>query len=163
MRIYEIAILYLNASSKQKTVFNKIISDLKHNLDISSKYKKFSDMKKRVLEHARKEINRHSDITINYEVIKLGRSPHAVKFTVTRKNKHTEPKVITEKIAVPTKILSTKTLEQAKKLVLQANTGWDLYSIEKQFYAFIKTKEAPANLDGAFIGFVKKKVVKPPD
>ena len=163
MRIYEIAIMYLNASSKQKTVFNKIISDLKHNLDISSKYKKFSDMKKRVLEHARKEINRHSDITINYEVIKLGRSPHTVKFTVTRKNKHTEPKVITEKMAVPTKTLSTKTLEQAKKLVLQANTGWDLYSIEKQFYAFIKTKEAPENLDGAFIGFVKKKVVKAPD
>lgn len=157
MRIYEIAIMYLNASSKQKTVFNKIISDLKHNLDISSKYKKFSDLKKRVLEHARKEINRHSDITINYEVIKLGRSPHAVKFTVTRKNKHTEPKVITEKMAVP-----TKTLEQAKRLVLQANTGWDLYSIEKQFYAFIKTKEAPENLDGAFIGFVKRKIVQPP-
>lgn len=162
MRIYEVAVMYLNASGKKKAVFNKKIEDLKHHLDISEKYKKFSDMKKRVLEHARKEINKHSDITVNYEVIKLGRSPHTIKFTVTRKNRRKVQEVSLDNSSSQTQRLSTKTLEKAKDILLKARTGWDLYVIEQQFYDFIKKKGEPDNIDGSFIGFVKKKAARSP-
>jgi len=164
MRFYEIAVMYLNASNLQKTVFNKTISELKQRLDIETKYKKFSDLKRRVLEHARKEINKHSDITLNYEVIKLGRSPHEIKFTITRKKgrERQEKQLTFDGDIKPTQRLSSKTLEKAKELTLAAKTGWDFYVIEQQFYDFIKTKNTPDNLDGAFIGFVKKKIAKKP-
>jgi len=164
MRFYEIAVMYLNASNLQKTVFNKTIRELKQHLDIETKYKKFSDLKKRVIEHARKEINKYSDITLNYEVIKLGRSPHEIKFTVTRKKgrERQEKQLSFGGDTKPIQRLSTKTLEKAKELTLKSQTGWDFYVIEEQFYNFIKTKGIPDNLDGAFIGFVKNKIAKMP-
>lgn len=161
MRIYEIAVMYLNASSKQKTMFSKKIGDLKHHLGISDKYKNFYDLKKRVLEHARKEINKHSDITLNYEVLKLGRTPHEIKFTVTRKKTQEQQLSFDGSTETPKKI-GQKTLEKAKDMTLKAQTGWDFYVIEQQFYDFIKTNGTPDNLDGAFIGFVKKKIAKSP-
>ena len=161
MRIYEIAVMYLNASSKQKTMFIKKIGDLKHHLGISDKYKNFYDLKRRVLEHARKEINKHSDITLNYEVIKRGRSPYEIKFTVTRKKTQEQQLSFDGSTETPKKI-GQKTLEKAKDMTLKARTGWDFYVIEQQFYDFIKTKGTPDNLDGAFIGFVKKKIAKSP-
>ena len=87
VRIYEIAVMCLNASKKPKTTFNRTVEDLKHTLGISDKYKNFFDMKKRVLEAAKRDINKHSDIRISYTVVKLGRSPHEIEFTVSRKPK----------------------------------------------------------------------------
>lgn len=161
MRIYEIAIMYLNASSKQKTTFSKSIEDLKHQLAISDKYKQMYNLKARVLESARKEINKHSDINLSYEVIKLGHTPHEIKFTVTRKKSQQQPLGFDGNTTEPQKI-SVKALEKAKEMTLKAPSGWDFYVIEKQFYEFMKTKGAPDNIDGAFIGFVKKKIATPP-
>ena len=161
MRIYEIAVMYLNASKKQKSTFSKSIEDLKHQLDIADKYKQFFNFKARILEHARKEINKHSDINLSYEVIKQGRIPHEIKFTVTRK-KNKEQQLNFDGTTTQPQTLSIKTLEKAKQITLEACTGWDFYVIEKQFYDFIQAKGEPKNIDGAFIGFVKKKVVTPP-
>ena len=161
IRIYEIAVMYLNASCKQKTVFNKKIEGLKHNLDISDKYKLMHNFKARILEPSRKEINKHSDITLNYEVIKLGRTPHEIKFTVTWKKTQQQQLSFDGSIETPRRI-STETLEKAKKMTINARTGWDFYVIEKQFYDFIKTKGAPNDINRAFIGFVKKKIAAPP-
>ena len=162
IRIYEIAVMYLNASGKSKTIFTKKIEDLKHNLDISDKYSRMHNFKARVLEHARKEINQHSDITLNYEIIKFGRSPHEIKFTVTQKKARKEPQLSFDGSTTHPLRISPVTLEKAKKMTLNARTGWDFYAIEQQFYDFIKTKGAPENVDGAFIGFVKNKIANPP-
>ena len=162
IRIYEISVMYLNASGKQKTVFTKKIEDLKHNLDISDKYKLMHNFKARILEPSRKEINKHSDITLNYEVLKLGRTPHEIKFTVTKKKPPKEQQISFDGNTQPPQRLTSATLEKAKKMTIEARTGWDFYVIEQQFYDFIKTKGAPDNLDGAFIGFVKKKIAKSP-
>lgn len=164
MRIYEIAVMYLNASCKQKTIFSKRIDELKHHLGISDKYKQVFSLKARVLEPARKEINKNSDITLGYEVIKLGHSPQEIKFTVTRKKGRgrQEKQLSFEGDTKRIQQLSTKTLEKAKDLTLKARTGWDLYVIQQEFHDFIKTKGVPDNLDGAFIGFVKKKIAKQP-
>ena len=161
MRIYEIAIMYLNASTLKKTVFKKTIEELKQHLDISDKYKQMFSLKARVLEKARKEINKLSDITLNYEVLKQGRTPHEIKFTITRKKTQEQQLSFDGSTETPKKI-GQKTLEKAKDMTLKAQTGWDFYVIEQQFYDFIKTKGTPDNLDGAFIGFVKRKIAKSP-
>ena len=158
MRIYEISVMYLNASKQQKTVFSRTIKDLKHNLDISDKYKNFSDMKKRVLEHARKEINKQSDIIINYEVIKHGRTPYEIKFTVTKKEARKVKTLSFEANKESLKQLSLNVFEKAKEIALKAGTGWDIYEIERQFHEYSRKKGCPDNPDGAFIAFVKKKV-----
>jgi len=159
MRIYEVAVMYLNASGKSKTTFNKNIEDLKQQLDISEKYKHFYHMKSRVLEHARKEINKHSDINIIYKIIKLGRSPNEIEFTVSRKAKTQSLPALTQ---TPSQKLTPSIFEKAKKIALEAGTGWDIYSIEQQFYEHIRKKGPPDSLELAFLGFVKKKVINPP-
>ena len=161
IRLYEIAIMYLNASKQMRITFTKTIKDLKNHLDIADKYKNFSDMKRRILEKAKKEINKNSDIKFTYKVIKLGKSPHKIEFTVSKKaNEHPEeyPKLYECK---STK-LSTAVFEKAKKIIQESDNRWDIYAIEQQFYDFVKKKGTPESLEGAFLGFVKKKVSNPP-
>ena len=159
VRLYEIAIMYLNASKQDKTIFTKTIQDLKYHLDITDRYKNFFDMKKRVLEQAKKEINKHSDLKFNYKVKKLGRSPHEIEFTVSKKSKAPEQPTLPE--YKPTK-LSPAVFEKAKQIALDAGNRWDIYAIESQFQAYIKTKGQPDDLESAFIGFVRKKVATTP-
>jgi len=160
VRLYEIAIMYLNASKQQKMTFTKTIEDLKHQLDVTDKYKHFFNFKARVLEQAKKEINKHSDIKFSFKVIKLGRSPHEIEFTVSRKGKEQpEPPTLLE--YKPTK-LSPAVFEKAQQIVIDTGNRWDIYAIAEQFYKFMKKKGQPENVEGAFIGFVKKKVRMPP-
>ena len=53
---------------------------------------------------------------------------------------------------------SQSALEAAKKLAIAAGTGWDIYYIKEQFLEIIEKKGVPDNIDGAFIGLVKKKI-----
>ena len=147
MRIYEISIMHLNASAVQKTVFTKTIKDLKYYLDVGDKYKRMHNFKARVLEPSKKEINKHSDIKINYEVIKQGKSPYEIKFTVTRKKETRQPLKI-----------SLSAIEEAQNINAKFGSILDIYAVEQQFYEYSKTKGLPKNTDSAFIGFVKKKL-----
>ena len=54
--------------------------------------------------------------------------------------------------------IDRETIERGKKIVRDAGTGWDFNAIFEQFCLFLEKKEAPDNIKGAFIGFVKKKV-----
>lgn len=58
--------------------------------------------------------------------------------------------------------VSSKAIETAKALVLASNSGWDVYALEQEFYDYAAKKGAPKYLDKAFIGFVRRKVVKKP-
>lgn len=166
MRIYEIAVMCLNASKKPKTTFNRTIEDLKHVLGISDKYKHFYHMKQRILETAKREINKHSDIRMTYKVIKIGRSPHEIEFIVSRKPKLDqapltlpEARAATEQAEdIKRPMLSTADIEDGKKIVLAARTGWDIYAILDQFYAWVEKKDRPRNPRSAWLAFVRKKV-----
>ena len=160
VRLYEIAVMYLNASKQPKTTFTKTIEDLKHHLDISDKYKNFFDMKKRVLEQAKREINKHSDIRFSYKVKKLGRSPHEIEFTVIKKQRTQleQPQLPEYK----SKEITPAVFEKAKEIIQQAGNRWDIYAIKEQFDECIEKKGQPASLKAAFLGFVKKKVANPP-
>ena len=56
-------------------------------------------------------------------------------------------------------LLKPETKEKAREIVREAGTGWDYDALEEQFsYAVSQGKFSPRNNDGAFIGFVQKKV-----
>ena len=65
-------------------------------------------------------------------------------------------------IAQKTCRLSPAVLEQAKAIVLNARTGWDVYAIEQQFYEYVRQKGLPEHPEQAFLGFVRKKVAGRP-
>ncbi len=58
--------------------------------------------------------------------------------------------------------MKTETLERAKQLVIDAGTRWDIYAIREQFAEHMIKNGNPENIDGAFIGFVKKKIQNSP-
>jgi len=160
VRLYEISIMYLNASKQNKTIFTKTIEELKNHLDIADKYKRFCNMRERVLEKAKKEINKHSNIKFSYKVKKLGRSPHEIEFTVSKKSK-AQPAQLTLPEYKPRE-LSPAVFEKAKEIVRETGDRWDIYALKEQFYEYIEKKGQPESLKAAFLGFVKKKVAKPP-
>lgn len=165
VRLYEISVMYLNASKKNKTTFTKKVEDLKHHLGISDKYKQFGDFKRNVLEISKKEINKKSDIKISYELIKLGRKVNEIEFTVSQKPKPSleqpglpECKSVEEEFKRP--LVTPAMIEKVKPIV--QGTGWDIYAIIDQFYEYIEKEGTPRSVEAAFFGFVKKKVAKPP-
>ena len=87
--LYELFKMKLSHLGEQKYIAQQGISEFKSNLDISGKYKLVADLKRKVLEKAKIQINKHSDITIDYEIIKTGRTPTHIKFTAKyKKGKH---------------------------------------------------------------------------
>lgn len=86
--LYEFFKMKLNYCGEQKYTTQLAIHEFKSNLDIVGKYKLAADLKRKVLDKAKTQINKHSDITLDYEIIKTGRTPSHIKFTV----KHKKPK-----------------------------------------------------------------------
>ena len=153
IRFYEHAIMTLNEKKTNKCNFLLLVSDIRQRLDLGERYDRFCDFKSRILEPARKEINKFSDLNFSYKVVKLGRAPHQIEFTVSKKQKNENLQNDHQQVKI-----STITLDKAKKLAIEAGTGWDIYSIEEQFYAYIKKAGAPRSIESAFLGFVKKKI-----
>ena len=54
--------------------------------------------------------------------------------------------------------LIVTTLANAKKIHKESYTDWSLQEIAIQYVQYMEQKGAPKTLDGAFIGFLKKKV-----
>ena len=87
IRVYELCIMEY---SKLK-VYNKVvefsikISYLRDLLGLETKYKYFRDIRLFVLEKAKKEINKQTDIKIDYKVEKVGRTPYEIEFSVKLK------------------------------------------------------------------------------
>lgn len=154
IRFYEHSIMLLEKNHSNQWKFSLLVSEIKQKLGINDKYDRFSNLKSRILEPAKHEINQFSDIIFDYSVEKLGRTPYKIKFKVSKKCLYGECSVEYRSVKV-----QIKTLESAKEMVIKAGTGWDIYVIEKQFYEYSKTKGSPKNIDAAFIGFVKKKIL----
>ena len=168
IRIYEHCLMHLNASKKHKTTFEVSIKDLKFFLGLEERYKLYSNFKTRVLEVAKKEINKKSDIKISYNPTKKTRSRAytSIEFTVVKKD------VVIRKGAVNTvercektrdmfdgegtPSIKTETFEKAKAI---AGRKLDIYVAKAEFEASISKKREPIkDIDAYFIGFVKKKI-----
>jgi len=158
VRLYEMAIMRLKKNPMSKVNFKILVSEIKDMLDIDVKYTRFCNFKARVLEPAKKEINKHSDIKFSYEVVKQGRTPHLIKFSVSFRQQQEEQ---LDLLTPPTQQykLMPPILEKAKEMARKKGERWDIYAIEHEFYAYIEQKSEPIrNLNGAFIGFVKNKL-----
>jgi plasmid replication initiation protein len=141
-----------------------VLDDFREMLGISEikSYQSYANLKRRVLEFSKKEINQKTDINFSYSEIKQGRKVVSIKFKITSKSekKKSEPIIQSEIFSEPFRNIlkpSTLALEEAKKISLAARTGWDIYEIERQFLDFSKKKPVE-NVDAAFLGFVRKKV-----
>jgi len=155
VRFYEVSLMHLNKSSKNKFSFDMTIEAIKDLLGITEKYHKFSNFKAYVLDSSTKEINKHSDINLSYTVKKLGRYPHEILFTVRRKIPKQEVKTLGNNT------LSPPIIEKATWLAEGARTGWDVKELERQFWEYAKKKGRPKDIENAFVGFVKKKIATP--
>lgn len=85
IRIYELITQYRSIGSREIT-----IEDLKKWLQVEEKYSAFFDFKKRVLTPAIAEINEKSDLFIEVEQIKRGRTIHALNFVINHKKQAVE-------------------------------------------------------------------------
>lgn len=61
---------------------------------------------------------------------------------------------------IPT--IRKETIAKGTKIVEAAGTGWDYNEIRSQFTQQLMRGFAPDQVDGAFINFVKKKVITSP-
>ena len=154
VRLYETSLMHLNKNKIVTGSFVINIDELKSKLDLHDRYDRFSNFKKRVLEPAKKEINKFSDLSFNYRIMKERRKPSHIEFIVHKK----QPNLNKQIVKLPTTKVSTVALEKAKDIVIKYGSSFDLYTIENQFYEYMNRAGLPRNIDNAFIGFVKKKV-----
>ena len=103
IRVYELSIMEYSKLKLYSNIvkFRIKISYLRDLLGLENKYKYFRDIRLFVLERAKKEINKQSDIKIDYKVEKLGRTPYEIEFSV--KIKKTEEDFKKAEIALKNK------------------------------------------------------------
>ena len=147
VRFYELFIMKINKSRLNIATFKMKVQEIRGLLELKKKYDRFANFKAKVLIPAKNEINKYSDIKFKYEVIKQGRSPYEIKFTITRKKEMLQPLKV-----------SLTAIEEAQNINAKFGSMLDIYAVEQQFYEYSKTKGLPKNTDSAFIGFVKKKL-----
>ena len=87
-RLYEILLYSLQRCPVNKLIKSIPIEELKKLMGLSDRYSKFAHFRARVLDVAKYQINKHTDIRINYEIIKIGRTPTQLKFTAQYKKNH---------------------------------------------------------------------------
>jgi plasmid replication initiation protein len=97
VRFYEYAILEINKMKADTCFFMMSLSDMKDKLELNDRYNKYSNFKARVLQKAQVEINKHSDLTIDFKEIKKGRTVESIKFIIQRKDGAKPAKYVEEK------------------------------------------------------------------
>ena len=80
VRIYEMAMQFQDVGHRTLP-----LDDLRETLDVAQKYPRFYDFKRRILDQAVKEIARHTDHVVTYDVVKDGRTPTAVRLHIRKK------------------------------------------------------------------------------
>ena len=80
VRIYEMAMQFADVGYRTLP-----LGDLRETLDVADKYPRFYDFKRRILDQAVKEIARHTDHVVTYDVVKDGRTPVSILLHVRRK------------------------------------------------------------------------------
>ena len=98
--LYELCAMRLQQLSNRSFSLKIGIESLRKNLNLGKKYSIFAELRRNVLEKAKTQINKHSDINLDYQVIKTGRTPTHIKFTARYKKK-AQPKELETKASKP--------------------------------------------------------------
>lgn len=165
MRFYELL-------SGQKTPLTYSIEHLKEMFEITDKYERVNDLRKRVLDVAKKELDKCSPYTFDYEMNKIGRSFTSVtfypKFQPQFRDTDLEKKDLQKQISpsweLPKNVLDylkhnfefdTKEIKQNIDLFALAQSELDLI----QFMANVKARANRAkNPKGYLINALKKEL-----
>ena len=124
IRLYELLIKWRSTGKTPMMT----LSDFRGKLGIENdEYEMMSDFKKRVLDIAQSQINKHTDITVSYEQHKAGRVITGFTFSLKQKK---QPKDVTPKSkkAKPNPIEDLNTLLKDKKFLekhAKAGESWD--------------------------------------
>lgn len=118
IRIYELITQYRKVGEREIT-----IEELKKWLQVEDKYSAFFDFKKRVLATAISEINEKSDLLVEIEQIKRGRTIHALKFIISQKKPENQTSKNSENL---TKDGLTK-LPQRPQVKAGSQAEWDYW------------------------------------
>jgi plasmid replication initiation protein len=135
----------MKISQSENNIYHQKISieDFKENLGIADKYKLFTNLKLRVIDTAKTNINNHSDLSLNYKEISLGKKVTHIKFTVKYKTKNKangeelEP-IKTKKIAEHQEELKFETIDpraskdEAKKHLDEMKKHFNVKKIDKK-------------------------------
>lgn len=127
IRLYEIAKMRQDLRYVRMT-----IQELREMLSVEHKYSRFTDLKKHVLEPARKEIKEKCDVYLTYRVERDGRTPVAINFMI-HPNKDVEPTV---------KDLPDQD-EQAAKIIERREKDQSRSSAKEQVHLYSDSGESP--------------------
>ena len=111
--------------NNKKIVWQEDLKDFKFILNLEGKYKKFSNFKKDVLTPSIKEINKHTDIQIEYDVIRGGiknREIMAIEFKAKKKYKETAIEKANNKAQFPKEVFSKDQDNLEEVAVVKTNT-----------------------------------------
>ena len=100
-RLYEILLYHLQKCPINKLIKIISVKELKNLMGLNKKYSFFCDFKKHVLCISKSQVNKHSDININYEIIKTGRTPTHIKFSAKYKKNQSQAEFIEDQKPQP--------------------------------------------------------------
>lgn len=163
IRFYELLVQFMKTGERYIT-----LEHFRELLELKQHYPRFYDLKKYVITPSIIDINEKTNLIVEWDFMKKGKNIVGLIFIFqekeTSRSKHNQKQhngeLQSARISNQTVKVSSITLEKAKYLISEARTGWDLSIIEEEFYAYMKKAGLPKNLEGAFIGFVKKKIAK---
>jgi len=124
IRFYEIFIMNINKSQEDNVCFVLSLYEIKDRLEINDKYDKYANLKLRILSKAKSEINKYSDLIVDYEEIKKARTVEKIKFTIQRKKETNQAKnELNLPIEVEKKLITSDKLpsEQELATMMQRN------------------------------------------
>jgi plasmid replication initiation protein len=119
--LYEYFKMKLQLQTQENTEYKKefLIAEFKEKLDISDKYQIFAKLELGVLKPAKENINKHSDIHIEYKVKRKARTPIAIVFKARYKNKSDKLKSLKPEIFKLVKEIDTPQDKETTELPMQ--------------------------------------------
>jgi len=82
VRLYEICLQHLNKCGPELVLS---VDEFRYALNIQNKYEKLAEVKRNVVTPALRDISKHSDLNVEFEYIKRGRTVTGVCFEIKRK------------------------------------------------------------------------------
>ncbi|MCI5189687.1 MAG: RepB family plasmid replication initiator protein, partial [Candidatus Electrothrix sp. AS4_5] len=67
--------------------FDLAVNDFRKMLDLENKYKRFNELRRWVLDVARKELNAKAELSFTLETVRKGKTISTLKFTIVRQQK----------------------------------------------------------------------------
>ena len=153
-RIYEI--LKCN-QFKQQGYFELEVIELRKLLKANDVYPKYNDFKRYILDRTKKELNRVSDISFEFEEIKTGRRVTSIKFYINDNSekklnapKEETPLDLLEKRITDTQKILENRVKDSEALSICGSTNGDMDIIQRA-YDYCKNKKTDN-----FVGYIIK-------